>query len=217
MLSACDSTDDEIPTIATRLCPEFSHPDLTSWIPETEGDITSFSNDAGETALFTSGELVLNMPFTERGDPGQLQNDISCRLVAERLVTSSSLYPQFTYEYTYSDITNLSTQDEPLRLTISLSSDEGESLSQLFGFDLANGVVPEGRHPLHETQYFPTLVINNNSYANVISQSLMSHIAQLLSDTDQTAEQNIVKVLVARGVGLIQFELADGRIYSRNP
>jgi len=226
MLSGCflidylldrDDAVNEALNIATRQCPAFSHPELANWIPETEGDIASFSNSAGETALFTTGALTVSEPYSQEGEIGVAEDDIPCSLTAVSSGTSSALYPQLSYEYLYRDIASLGTQDEPLRLTITLSNDEGELLSPKFGFDLLSTSVPVDKNPLAETQYFPTLTIGNSQYTDVISQRLANTFVELVQDTNSTPTENIVGVLVARGVGLVQFELANGSVYSRNP
>ena len=208
-----DEFSKEEQTFESSQCPAFYHPEFSNWIPEeAEDNVISFSDSSGTTALFTAGILFSNEPYTLSGSDAGL----SCRLTAQRNYPSSSLYPQIDYEYLHIDTTTAAIADEPLQLTLKIKTNEGEPLPQQFQIYLETNSGQDGVNQLYETMYFPSYTIGINEYSHVISQTAQSSITGLLVDDEYPAETKIIKVLIARGVGLVQFELADGRVFNRN-
>ena len=206
-----DTNTDE--SLATRQCSAFFHPELTRWVPEeAEGNIISFSDASGATALFTAGALVRSDAYAI----DTILDGDNCNLVAQRTYTSSSPYPLTEYQYTHNDGVNSGIETEPLALIMSFKTDVGDTLPLQFHFNLNDSPEVNGLNNILDTVFYPSYSVGLNVYADVISQSAAEVTKQIYVGLDVPAEQKIVRVALARGVGLVQFELSDGRVFNRN-
>jgi len=195
---------------SSRQCTEFNHPEITDWSAEKDGDIVRFSDGDGESISFTVGKVSRSEPYVETAF-GSTPEAV-CKLSALRNYKSNSDFPSLQFKFFHGEWSRKELDEELFLLDIILESVNSVTLPQKFYFYLQNNSESDRNDGVYEHTYFPELKLEEITFTHVISSSLVNtDIVEKL----ETAEHKIVRMLIAREVGLIRLERADGQVFNR--
>lgn len=212
-------------TSTTRPCPGFGTPLADMWSTARDiGDTVNYVNDVGAT-------VALELRFREDSEPyeGSSSNgsdEVTCgsNSVRQYVFDSSDAALQFTLEQTHSDDPSREA-GQSFSLRIRPESPVGEEVGYYYGFFLGlqsrQGYTQEfvldndtDTGP-KASRYIENLQIGNNIYPYAVEEKFADVTPITNLSTDLNPFSAIVRVIVAEGGGLVQFELLNGEVYSR--
>ena len=201
---------------ASRLCPDFYHPAAGSWTGgDAEGDVRTFVDGAGGGVAYTlrsidaSGERVI-----ESNDADDAE--VTCLMSADYRYAADALDTAFELGFVQREARlgqPVHEQLIDLRVDVEGPVDRPVAAGPEFEFDLLeldstiNNVVSD----TVSGRFVPTATLGGTAYRNLLEQTLLDSGARY---ADVPAAAQWVRVLLAEGVGLVQYELLDGTVYT---
>jgi hypothetical protein len=190
-----------------RTCPAFDFDAANGWAVGQTGDVLRFASATGNTS-----ELRLERADVDRPQPALGGGDSYCDMYAVYHYSRTgvdTLQVAFRQTQARGDVPP---KDWSLTLesTVKLPQSLGV-LAQTYSFALSR--LPD---PGDGSMYSPSRTIGGVSYIDVVEKVIGPEFTQApVNDPRIPNELAWVRVAYARNVGLVEFELRDGTVYSR--
>jgi len=205
MLSACG----EVPT---RQCPEFYHPVASRWMPSSAGSTVKFKADNGETVLYRLSSAWKNKPYTEGDESAQSAGDILCKLSQSLTYTSDALDHSIKFTFIQSEDLTIEPMNQYLSLQATVSRIDDKPLPYQFNWFLSSLEDNERVDRKSVSTYSERREIDGHLYTHALEETKLSTSAAHELASEPTLA--IVRMVLADGIGLQQFELSSGRVYT---
>jgi hypothetical protein len=190
-----------------RTCPAFDFAAANGWAAGQTGDILRFVSASGDTSEFRLERADVDGPQPALGG-----GDSYC-----------DIYAVYHYSRTGVDILQVALRQTQARADVppqdwSLTLESTVTLPQSLGvlaqtYSFALSRLPDAGDG---SVYSPSRMIGGVSYVDVVEKVIGPEFTQApVNDPRIPTELAWVRVAYARNVGLVEFELRDGTIYSR--
>ncbi len=207
----------------SRQCGGFDHPLAEAWTGNDGlSEVRSFVNDAGNRKSYSLQSIDKSGPRTNTGRSGSDPNMISCFETARYLYVQSDDDIAYELDFVQREVRG----DQPidsqnLTLVVNTQNPVGENTDIIVRpwFELANLELntsldtSEGTAPSEASGYIPEATIGGTIYVDLLQHTFNDNSERFPSGlVDEEAQW--VRVLVARDVGLLQYELLNGTVYT---
>ena len=206
LLAACENN-------TTRQCPAFNHPLASEWQPRGLGETYVYSDADGNASSYTVDSIVNNEPFEESGRG--TERDVTCTLTSEQVLRSEATDEVFRFTFTQFDTANAPPAAQNLELDIVQEQPAGTQVSQRYFFTPSNPQIENIDNFVRVRTFVESLEIAGTQYTNLIDFSYLVNEETEISFAnlfDSDLPTVLSRVLLAEGVGLLQFERADGTV-----
>jgi hypothetical protein len=215
-LAGCPSSDDPL---VSRDCAGFEDPRAAQWMPVPLNAAQSFANESGEARNLQVTDVKTDPPYRQTGYAAD-----STQLFCQRSSTLALTGPdnRIWTEWQFAKIEDrqgqpLAEQRLILAVTTVVVDQVGAPYSPIYYFGLENLTGPFNNgfdSGSGVTQaYYLTRTIGGVAYPDVLEASVQR------SDRSygplSLPEADWVRIVIARGVGLVQYELRNGQIFTR--
>jgi len=205
-LSGCEST-------AKRQCAGFGTPLTEKWYTGRNiGDVINYANDSGAT-------IALELTVREDSEPYEGLNpkadNVKCESNSNRQYDFENSDVTLVFEHEHLEFDP--SWNRPSLFDINLRSEPTLGNRYSFALDVQSRQeqYTDTFNPAPETSILNNNVqIGNNQYSYAIEQKLLD-LSRLIDAANADPFANIVRVIMAEGGGLVQFELLNGEVYSR--
>jgi hypothetical protein len=214
-LASC--TPDEDPWMS-RDCAGFENPNAAQWMPFVSNSERAFTSQSGEVRNLRVTNVETEGPYREtESAPDATQ--VSC--LRNSTITLAGPDTRVSTQWEFTNIEDRQGQPvEDQRLLLSVTTrvigQTGAPFSPSYFFRLHNLMDPfnasvDANGALHA--YYPTRTINGVSYSDVLEESISRD--NPYGGPLALPEADWVRIVIARGVGLVQYELRNGQIFTR--
>jgi len=203
---------------AERLCPAFYEPPTIAWVTvDAIGSAATYSN----SAVDGMGTLTLQSRTDSEAytDNPQSPENMPCFMDSERRYSidnsDASLLVVFRQNETPSHPIE---SEQAISLGLFLQEPTG---NLLYGFQFSVGdIIDFGSGAVHldsqglETSYFAERQIGQHTYLSVVEERYTDTL--FVEERAQSQASAIVRVVVAKNAGLVEFERLDGTVFTRS-
>jgi hypothetical protein len=213
-LAGCPSSDEPL---VSRDCAGFENPNADQWKPVALNADQPFVSQSGELRNLRVTNVETEGPYRETAyAPDATQ--VHCFRLSTLTLTGSD--NRFSTEWQFSNIEDRQGQpveEQRLLLTVTtrVVGQTGAPFSPSYNFWLHNLTDPLNTGADSGgfgNAYYPTRTINGVSYSDVLDSRIPQdgrYGPLALPEADW------VRIVIARGVGLVQYELRNGQIFTR--
>jgi hypothetical protein len=190
-----------------RTCPAFDFAAADGWAVGQTGDTIRFSNAKGDTT-----DLRLDRTYVAGPQPALFDGDSPCDIDAEYRYTRDGVNVLWVVLNERQRSANVPPEDWTLNLKITVVLPPFiDVLDQTYSFALSS--LPD---PGDGSVYSPSRTIGGVSYIDVVEKAIGPEFTQApINNPRIPNELAWVRVAYARNVGLVEFQLRDGTVYSR--
>ena len=207
----------------SRLCVEFNHPLAQEFSTLVVGDSMMFSSSSGAVINYRLESIENNEPFTSSGQSGHWplptihsssSSDIECDLESEHTYVSSELGTVLLLKFEQIDTAGVPPEDQRLRMLMRISDLDYRPGSG-FIFSLSD-LTSEYDYPGDGVRrYYESKLYGQIEYADV--SEFTSYPDNFVFESDAQIETRLSRVAISKGTGIVEFEQADGVVYTRIP
>ena len=216
ILTGCESV--------SRNCEGFHHPLAEVWTGNDGlGETRLFDDNAGNRKTYTLQSIDKSEPRVATSN-GSDSNLVRCFETAHYLYVQSDADIAYSLEFLQKDIRqDQPTENQGVSLVVNTQNPVGTDTDiivrdwwQIADLDLWINTTPdppEGTTWPATSDYFPEATIDGDVYVDLVQHTFIDNSERFTSGlVDEEAQW--VRVLVAKGVGLLQYELLDGTVYT---
>ncbi|WP_088919708.1 hypothetical protein [Granulosicoccus antarcticus] len=204
------------------MCDGFHHPLAEVWTENNGlGEVRTFTDLSGNRKSYVLQSIERTSP-RENIVNGSDPNRVSCLESAEYLYVESSSDMAFEFDILQRDVrADQPTEDQTVRLTFNVQNPVGTDtdMGTLIRFELDDlafnnllGSTDGSTNP-REIEYIPQATVNNEVYADLLQHTFIDNSTRF---TDGVVDEQAqwVRVLLAKDIGLLQYELLNGTVYT---
>jgi len=195
-----------------RPCAAFSSIHVSDWTTlEAIGQTAVFTSNAGNLVSLTLASRSDSKPYT--GSDWVDDESVICKMQSDRLYTFDDGTTALMFKFTQVESFEATPEEQGLSLNIKPESPVGTSLDYGFIFFVDHPAVTY-TDPNANTRHLTALTIDGQNYDSAVQQTY-SNIDRItrLALPDASA---MTRVIVAKGAGLVEFELLSGEIFQRS-
>ena len=208
---------------ASRLCVEFNHPLAQEFSTVAVGGSMMFSSSLGDVITYRLESVVNNQPYTSSGQSGHWPlpvidggspNDIECDLESEHTYVSPEFGTALLLKFKQFDTAEVPPEDQSLRMRMIVSDSDSRPGS---GFDfLLSDQTREYDYPGDGVmRYYENKLFGQTEYTDV--SEFIRHPGHFVFESDAQMETRLSRMAISKGTGMVEFEQADGVVYTRIP
>ena len=212
-------------TGGSRVCTPFDHPEGALWSGTANGDVAgavrTFAGGTGAPVRFVAEAPVTDDERTVTDHRVDDDDEVTCVKGAEyrHVADDRSVAWSLRFRQTESR-SGQPFENQLLKLDIEVESPPGMDIpDHLFRFPLLSLLDSSSNNFTSDTatgRYLASAAIGGTVYTDVLERTLIDRDA--LFAREETADAaRWVRVVVARGAGLVEYELLDGTIYTLAP
>lgn len=215
LLAACPGSEDPW---QSRDCAGFENPNAAHWMPFMSKSEQSFASPSGEVRNLHVTSIQTDPPYRET-EPAPDATQVSC--LRRSTLTLAGPDNRIATEWQFTNIEDRQGQPiEEQRLLLSVTTrvvgQTGAPFSPSYFFRLydltqAFNASIDANGAVHS--YYPTRTINGVFYSDVLEESIPRD--NPYGGPLALPEADWVRIVIARGVGLVQYELRNGQIFTR--
>ena len=207
-------------TQGSRPCSSFDHPDGARWSGgDAPGDTRSFVDAAGRNVAFTLDSVTPNEP-REVSSATEDDDEVTCLKSVEYRYVAAALDTAWRLDFVQRE----ARRDDPLdgqivRLALQVENPPGRDVpGHDFAFVLSDldSTFNNVDSDTVTGRYLARVNVGGREYTDVLEQTLIDRAAGFDRE-DVDAPARWVRVLLAPGTGLVQYELLDGTVYTLAP
>jgi hypothetical protein len=216
-LAGCPSSDEPL---LSRDCAGFENPGAAQWMPVASNADQAFTSRSGELRNLRVTNIETDPPYRET-EYAPDASQVSC--IRNSTVTLTGPDIRISTEWEFTNIEDQQGQPiEQQRLLLSVitrvvgQGQTGPPYSPSYNFrlhDLADPFNASVGSSGATRAYYPTRTINGVSYTDVLEASIRRNDASY--PPLSLPEADWVRIVIARGAGLVQYELRNGQIFTR--
>lgn len=195
-----------------RPCAAFNSIYADDWSTlETIGQTAAFTSNAGNRLSLTLASRADSKPYT--GFDWIDDESVVCNMQSERLYTFDDGTTALMMKFGQVESFESTPEEQGLFLNIRTESPVGTLLGYGFIFNVSHPAAAY-TDPHADTLHLTALTIDGQNYDSAVQQTY-SDIDRItgLALADNAA---ITRVVVAKGAGLVEFELLNGEIFQRS-
>lgn len=207
---------------ASRLCVAFNHPLAQEFSTVAVGDSVMFSS-SGTVITYRLNSIENNEPYTASLQSGHWplpvvhrgsSSDVECDLESKHTYVSPEFGTVLLLKFEQLDKAGVSPEDQSLRMRMIISDSDSRAGSgfNFFLSDLTN----EFDFPGDGVQrYYQSKLFGQTEYPDV--SEFTRHPDDIVFESDAQIETRISRMAISKGTGIVEFEQADGVVYTRIP
>ena len=204
------------------MCDGFTHPLAEVWTENNGlGEVRTFADPTGNRTSYVLQSIDKTLPRTNTGN-GSDSNRVRCLETAKYLYDESSSDIAFEFDFLQRDIrADQLIDDQTVQLTFNVQNPVGTDtdMGTLIRFELddltRNNLLAsmDGSVSTRELQYIPEATINGQVYMDLLQHTFIDNSTRF---TDRVVDEQAqwVRILLAKDIGLLQYELLNGTIYT---
>lgn len=214
LLAGCTNT-------ASRLCPGFDHPGGMTWTGNaTDGDVRTFADARGDGVTYELRSVERSEP-REQGSTDRTDDEVDCRMSADYLYVSDAL--DTAVELSFMQLQGEADQpfdEQLLGLQVSVQSPIGRPVIPGPGFQFSLTDLDSTFNNINAdtviSSFSATASVGGMDYTEVLEETRLDG-GQRYADGEVPESGQWVRVVLANGVGLVQYELLNGTVYTLVP
>jgi hypothetical protein len=214
-LAGCPSSDEPL---VSRDCAGFENPGAAQWMPVTSNADQAFTSQSGEVRNLRVTNIETDPPYRET-EYAPDASQVAC--IRNSTVTLTGPDNRISTEWQFTNIEDrqgqpIAEQRLLLQVTTRVVGQTGAPFSPSYFFRLHNlteafNASVDANGAVHT--YYSTRTINGVSYSDVLEESISRD--NPYGGPLALPEADWIRIVVARGVGLVQYELRNGQIFTR--
>jgi hypothetical protein len=186
---------------------------------------TVYSDQNGQTATFTLADVKTDADRIELVTPGGGDKLDDCRNTSKFLYASQDRGYEFTMEFAQLVFKPGDPVDQQWLLVAieTINPNDRNASQDYYSFRLDRLTNPPqpigvggGLSTDYASRYDATSSIDGVTYTDVLEATWASANPRRLEGANPPPEANWLRVVIARNIGLVQFETADGRVFTRS-
>ena len=215
MLSACEPT-------ATRPCAAFGLPLVDQWSTVDAIDkAATFYSAEGQMVTLTLSSREDSPPYTGHNHSTTNSNEVVCNMTSTRRYLLDDGMVSWLIKFTQRELVGQPLEEHGLSINMKLESPAGNTLKYGIGFIIRVGggepetytdAVPNAEGEV--TRRLTDVVVGGVQYKHAIEQIINRDLVAARSTNNPASA--VVRVIIAEGGGLVQFEQLDGTVYTRS-
>lgn len=216
LLAGCDETSE-------RMCDGFNHPLAEIWTENNGlGEVRAFAGSDGSQRNYVLESIVRSQPRIATGR-GSDPNLVRCLESADYLYVESNSDVAFSFDFVQEDVRADSTIDnQTVRMKVDVQNPVGTSVEnvQLTEFRLDDPErydrldSPNENSNLFNIFFIPEATINGVNYTDLLQHEFFDNSDRFNRGGEVVDDAKWVRMLLAKDVGLIQYELLSGEVFT---
>lgn len=205
LISACED--------GPKTCPLFEHPSEAIWDPAIPGDVVVFSNQLGN-------EVRYELKNTIDDKATAVPDRASCvsRSISKYYSDDSNVGFDVIFEHIHPDddgeLVPLAEQFLTYGLEV-VKEDMTFGGRVKFLVSTLDSPYNTDAKDIGVCQYFPARTINGKEFVDLLERDISGYEDIVTYLADYPEDVAWVRMVIAKGVGLLQYELLNGEIYTR--